>query len=531
MVGTPMSGEERSDRTESSTHDAPVVAPEELRRAVEEAARERGWRAAADVIQRHWDLYATRLPGVMLEALKGMPGEVFVERPSMLVAADYLQQVASGQDAGRFHDGAGDLFGGAREPRELLDSLIALTARAAGARSEGALDTALMRALEARRMLDRADESSRGHVREALPHLMFQWGRCRDLADADGAIAEYERSYDLATITNQTEVARRAAGSLAWLLAERGRLSDARSWLAKAHATHRESPRYDGVLYLTAALVAADAEEYDGAERELERIAEGTIGEYWAALLWVRANIARGPLAPVVVRHAIVGEMERRDRKLYVAGANRRCLLRAAFAVEPEAGFPSALDSAAHPDDPGPVDIVRRAQVLYRAKSFVAGRAQARAALASSPSVRDEAAAQLVLAASEFALGSWDAARTAFRRAHALISHEGLSRSYRTIAETDLRALADLSGTSVPDAPATEGTASDARDPASPSVDSLTRRERELLALIGEGLSFADIAGSLFISPNTVKTLTRNLYRKLGVHSRAEAVARSHDLR
>jgi DNA-binding CsgD family transcriptional regulator len=523
-----MSDEEQVD----SARDRVVVEPERLRSAIEDAARDHGWRAAADVFQRHWDLYATRVPQVMLEALKGLPGEVFVERPSMLIAADYLQQVASGQGAGRFHDGARDTYGGAREPRELLDSLIALTGRAAGARAEGALDTARLRSAEARRTLERADESARGRAREALPHLMLQWGRCREAADADGAIVEYEQSHHLGTITGQTEVAGRAAASLAWLLAERGRLSDAREWLARARATGRVSPRHGAVLHLTDALIAADRLDDELAERALARIDDNGIGEYWAALLWVRAMIARGPIAPLMIRHDLVGETERRARKLYDEGANRRYLVRAADAIEREIEPCEPLIPAASLEAPSPLDIVRQASTLCRSGSFAAARGLVRTALAASPPVRDEAAAQLILAASEFALGGSDAARSAFCRAHALIAHEGLLRSYNSIGAADLRALAELSGLRIP-ALATVAHAAEAARPGpaeSANMAVLTRRERELLVLIAEGRQFAQIAESLFISLNTVKTLTRSLYRKLGVHSRGEAAALARTL-
>lgn len=522
-VVIPVSDEEMVE----SARDRMVVEPERLRSAIEDAARDHGWRAAADVFQRHWDLYATRVPRVMLEALKGLPGEVFVERPSMLIAADYLQQVAAGQGVGRFHDGARDTYAGAREPRELLDSLIALTGRAAGARAEGDFDTARMRSIEARRMLERADESARGRAREALPHLMLQWGRCREAADADGAIAEYEQSHHLGTITGQTDVARRAAASLAWLLAERGRLCDARAWLARARETGRDSPRHEGVLHLTAALIAADQLDDELAEHSLARIGDTAIGEYWAALLWVRAMIARGPIASLMIRHDLVGETERRARKLYDAGANRRYLVRAADAIEREIEPFEPLALTASPEEPGPLDVVRRAQTLYRSRSFAAAGALARTALAASLPVRDEAAAHLLLAASESALADADGARSAFGRAHALIAREGLLRSYGTIGAADLRVLAELSDLPIP----ALATASLSAETAHPAVEqeanmaALTRRERELLVLIAEGRQFVQIAESLFISLNTVKTLTRNLYRKLGVHSRREAAA------
>ena len=54
-------------------------------------------------------------------------------------------------------------------------------------------------------------------------------------------------------------------------------------------------------------------------------------------------------------------------------------------------------------------------------------------------------------------------------------------------------------------------------------VSSLTRREREVLALLVEGADNDLIARSLVISPETVRTHIQNVLVKLGVHSRLEA--------
>jgi two-component system, NarL family, nitrate/nitrite response regulator NarL len=53
----------------------------------------------------------------------------------------------------------------------------------------------------------------------------------------------------------------------------------------------------------------------------------------------------------------------------------------------------------------------------------------------------------------------------------------------------------------------------------------LTRRETEVLRLLAQGLSQREIAGRLTISPKTVGTHIEHVLRKLGVHSRAQAVA------
>jgi LuxR family maltose regulon positive regulatory protein len=61
-------------------------------------------------------------------------------------------------------------------------------------------------------------------------------------------------------------------------------------------------------------------------------------------------------------------------------------------------------------------------------------------------------------------------------------------------------------------------------------VEPLSERELEVLELIAEGLTNQEIASRLFISLNTVKVHTRNIYGKLGVHHRTQAVARSQEL-
>ena len=53
----------------------------------------------------------------------------------------------------------------------------------------------------------------------------------------------------------------------------------------------------------------------------------------------------------------------------------------------------------------------------------------------------------------------------------------------------------------------------------------LTSRERDVLALLADGLGNKQIAARLGISTNTVKTHLELLFEKLGVSSRAEAVA------
>ncbi len=54
----------------------------------------------------------------------------------------------------------------------------------------------------------------------------------------------------------------------------------------------------------------------------------------------------------------------------------------------------------------------------------------------------------------------------------------------------------------------------------------LTKRETEILLLLIEGLSYKEIASHSFISMATINTHIRNVYDKLGIHSRSEIAAK-----
>ena len=54
----------------------------------------------------------------------------------------------------------------------------------------------------------------------------------------------------------------------------------------------------------------------------------------------------------------------------------------------------------------------------------------------------------------------------------------------------------------------------------------LTPRELDVLRLLRSDLGGPDIARELRVSPNTMRTHTKNIFEKLGVHTRTAAVAR-----
>ena len=63
------------------------------------------------------------------------------------------------------------------------------------------------------------------------------------------------------------------------------------------------------------------------------------------------------------------------------------------------------------------------------------------------------------------------------------------------------------------------------QDPASSAGIQLTKREREILALVAGGQRTDEIAGQLSVSPETVKSHVHNAMQKLRAHTRSQAVA------
>jgi DNA-binding CsgD family transcriptional regulator len=161
------------------------------------------------------------------------------------------------------------------------------------------------------------------------------------------------------------------------------------------------------------------------------------------------------------------------------------------------------------------------------------------------------AAAELARARGEDAVEAWAAAVAAWRAAgepHPLayallrLAEAGLAGGDREAAATAVREAAEiaerLGARPLADAAAAlirrarlEPAAAPAAGPAGDEERlGLTEREREVLRLIAEGRTNAQIAAELFISPKTASVHVSNILRKLDVASRGEAAAMAHRL-
>ena len=117
------------------------------------------------------------------------------------------------------------------------------------------------------------------------------------------------------------------------------------------------------------------------------------------------------------------------------------------------------------------------------------------------------------------ALGETASSLDALRRALALAEPEGYVRVFAFLGP-HLQELRDA---------LTTGAAPPGRR-AVGLVDPLSGRELDVLRLLRSDLSGPDIARELTVSLNTMRTHTKNVYMKLGVNTRREAVRRADEL-
>ena len=97
--------------------------------------------------------------------------------------------------------------------------------------------------------------------------------------------------------------------------------------------------------------------------------------------------------------------------------------------------------------------------------------------------------------------------------------HEGRTWLDPVVQERLIVAALEAGGPSAP-SPGAAGCVGEGEEP----PDGLTPREAEVLALIAEGLSNAQICSRLVVSQATVKTHINRIYAKIGAHDRAQAV-------
>ncbi|HSP19978.1 MAG TPA: LuxR C-terminal-related transcriptional regulator, partial [Myxococcaceae bacterium] len=340
---------------------------------------------------------------------------------------------------------------------------------------------------------------SRGLRRRALGNLAVLEALEGHLTRAAQLAGEAEA---LATEDGVDEAAREpaAATALAWVHLHRYALAEAREWLARARARERTAGSGAVVLApLNAVLHGRQLRlrhEYDAAEEVLRPHLRGVRLPRWVSEQLVtevvRLAVARGHVEEGLAILSDGSQDEPWSRRLRATVD--------LLGADPVPEEPADTESTASSVEAVQSSVIRACQFLE------AGRV---------PAAAEELAAALELGRPE--LMRWPFIDTPPQARRLLRSHPRL-----------LAASAWLNPSS-PVQPRRGGTSAPVAPETGVVVQELSEREKEVLRYLGEMLSTAEIAATMFISVNTVRTHVRSILRKLAVSRRNQAVRRARE--
>lgn len=492
-----------------------IARPGELVRRVKDAAKARGWTEATRLIGHHWDTLMVAAPEELLKAIRTLPSESILKEPGLVVAANYLQRVIAEGDPSRFqHDSRLDQLA-ADGGTPLVQRLIILTGQVSSARSSGRIPDVMDIVTSARELLESSTPEERAEIAPTLPHLSLQWARAMEAADEPAAAAEYEGAYELATLTEQTFLARRAAAHLAWLYAAQGALHAAETWIERAERLEPNA-RYDAPLYLARALVRVDRNDFQGAALEQARLTVIPAGEYWAAALWVALLGARTPAEAAPLHARLEHEINRHSEGERSAPVDARYLQAARLRLSILRPGSAQSFRPTHPTTS--IEHLTVATEALHSGDHKRAASHGAQAIERTRTPRGLASGLLVRAAALSGMNKTGHAVDTAIEAQAVIDSDRLYSTYRLLPAGALDRLVDAMPRDLGERVMTL-----AHGERAPELAALTPRQMEILRAIMSDGSLADVAAGLYISVNTLKSALARIYNALGVRTRHQA--------
>ncbi|KQQ05949.1 helix-turn-helix transcriptional regulator [Rathayibacter sp. Leaf294] len=488
---------------------------------MQRAASSADWDDALSLIDHGWVRLLQGSPRELLTVLDRMPGAVLSGRPRLRLAREHLARLLEGEA----HASTYRLIIDASVPTDSSDQLALLTARIAAARSAGADVAALVAA--AHELRGRQPVESTPTLAAALPEMHYQWGLALERSgDFDGALLDYVESFDWAVTVGHRMMQRASAGAIAYLHALHGRIVTAQTWIDKLPTPRPEDwwePDFSTQARLAESLIRSAHLDVTSDEDLREDISANELIKHWAPYFLVRAIAVRDARATRRLRTELdtfVATLPAGQRKDPVNAALVD-IARLLFAVRVrELGRTDSLDrplATAH--------LLRQVPAVIRALGLAhAGRSRTALQIAAPLLHVDRSRPQVVVPA---LLATAIATDDPARRSDLLLEAVTIGHAHRyfttfAILPADLRLEAALLLAALGETAIAERLTVAADEPRRSLPDSLTARERIVAEHAADGESSAEIAASLSVSVNTVKTQLRTVYRKLGITSRTE---------
>ncbi|WP_182358817.1 helix-turn-helix transcriptional regulator [Tomitella gaofuii] len=449
------------------------------------------------------------------------------------------RSVFAGLDAGTFGvvtrmsrsaDGLGNDALGDDAGLPLSDVVSGATASIVLLRLSGAFEDG---AALATRIADRVAGVPSGEhelIKGYLPLYRGQWAIAHELAgDLATAEAQFRETFAESKALGVDFMVKNAAGTLAMNDALTGAMDRARRWLA----IERQYPDPGGWLATRVRIpgrvadvfLALDAIDVDAAETALDALGtpEDT-EEFWAPMIHAHCAV-------LLNRGSLQEGLDLIDRALrqYSRWAPPRSfaertlsLMRCDLLTALGRGNEALRAVDGPPRSPGASVRAARIHLLNGDLAAVHEKLGDCSGLAGRPCTFIDGL--VICAAAHAARGEDDRARAALGRAAAAAQHSGSVRPLLLVPRMHRQRMLQL----LPDADPIRAVWEKHDDvdvfAGRLTMVTLTPRELAVLRLIAEGKSRREIAATLFVSENTVKTQLSSVYRKLTVHNRDQAV-------
>lgn len=490
---------------------------------------------ASDIVIRHGMLFLSDLRGIA-EAFSMMSVSGLDAHPILQLLLAQCLNVDRTTRLRGFHlmgRAALHMFGSSKSTGT-RESLVLRAIGATLLRFTPLADRALPRTRKALAALDALDWSDRDQLAVSGAYLVTHVGLTAMYGgDADFADANFERAYTDMRLRRRDE----AVDSLSlWAAhqAARGELVRARELMRTAESARWPKGWRAGLqgqaLDLAAAIVGVEDGAIESARRSLAAQAPiEDVLEHWAlfAVVQTWCDAMAGEFVAGLVRLRTI----RRHRGWMTTTSVARSWLDSAESLLALlAGDVSSAkklaQAAARRTAGGSVALLRVQVALGRDADALstAGRLWA----VENKTVRDEVEADSLAAVLALRAGRHADADALIERARAAAVRTGLRVPFVALIDRDREALAArAAAVGADDLADVVRSARPLGEAARITPVELTAREAAVLRALHEVTTIDALAERLFVSRNTVKSQLRSLYRKLGVHSRADAILRA----
>lgn len=497
------------------------------------AAEAENWALAVELFDEHGASLAASHLEMLRDVLLALPEAVVADHGGICALRDVVRHLFGGDASDAESSDAADLLDltSLEDPRAAV-SLVGtriLLQRLAGDYASAAEQTHRFH-MSLRALLD-ADPDA---ISDIVPFLRMQSGLTYQLAGqfAESTV-ELRLAHRLGAGHTMPYIARNAAGNSALNWAFAGELQRARGWLADEDAIPPADEwtesfiRIGGVV--ARALVAIDTLDLDTAGRAVDSLRVlPEVAELWPFVTFARCRyaLASGEPARGLAALTEYAEPRARAKGTFVQSLLDAIEIEVRLAIGDVARARALADSLSCAA-PWSVVAVARTYLLTGDHQSAITTCRKHDWL-GTPHARAHLEALVIEAVAACQLGRDEDALRAWTHACAIADRTGICGVFATVERRAVVSLGERTARMSATVAQFLSTPVPEHYPPTLMFPQLTDRELTVLDGVARGLTIGQIAAPMFLSTSTIKTHKRTLYRKLGAHSRAEAIDRAH---